>query len=166
MFLLLNALVASLDGLIIGIGLRLANISLTKKNILIILLCNIFIYTFFLILYYYFKLTFMTKTISTILYLFLAWRSFKEEEHSNYAEKLNTLECIILSFTHSLDGTILSLNFVYIYNLLIVVGIFSFMSIFILLIGYYFSTFFKNIKKSNYISSLLFILLAIINQFL
>ena len=78
MFLLINSIVASLDGLIIGIGLRLSNVKVNKTNILTILIGNFLIYTLFLTLYYSFQFTFMTKTISTILYLFLAYRSLIE----------------------------------------------------------------------------------------
>ena len=46
MFIFLNALVASLDGLIIGIGLKLAKTKLTMMNKLIIFLTNIFILFF------------------------------------------------------------------------------------------------------------------------
>ncbi len=166
MFLLLNSLVASLDGLLIGIGLRLAKSKLSTTNILSIFIGNMMIYTFFLLLYYYFKLSFMTKTISTILYLFLAWRALKEDEKANYQKKLTLLECCLLTLTHSLDGTIISLNFVYNYPLFEIIALFSFMSVAVLYIGYTFATLFSGIKKANILSALLFILLAIINQFL
>ena len=165
MFLILNSIVASLDGLIIGIGLKLAHTKLSKTNILTISIGNIVIYTFFLTLYYYFKLTFMTKLISSCLYLFLAWRSYKEKENNTYTEKLSFLECILLTITHSLDGTLISLNFVYNYQLIYIISIFSFSSIILLLLGYYFAKLIKITKKSNYISACLFLLLAFTNQF-
>lgn len=165
MFLLLNAIVASLDGLIIGIGLQLAKVKLNKSNILTIFIGNFLIYTLFLTLYYYLGLSFMTKTISTILYLILAWRSLKEDENKKYSEKLKFLECIFLTISHSLDGTLVSLNFVYTEPIFKIVSYFSIASILILLIGYYFASLFQNIKKSNYISATLFLLLAICNQF-
>lgn len=166
MFLILNSIAASLDGLIIGIGLKLAKVKISKTNTFIILIINILIYTFFIIIYKYFNLSFMTKTISTLLYLLLAWHSLKEEKENDYQKKLTISECIILATTHSLDGTIISLNFVYNYPSTYIIFIFSFMSIFILLIGYYFANIFKNTKKSNCLSCLLFILLAILNYFL
>ncbi len=166
MFLLLNSIVASLDGLIIGIGLQLSKVKLSKTNILTIFLGNSLIYTFFLTIYYYFQFTFMTKTISTLLYLFLAYRSLKEkEEQRKYKKTLHFLECVLLTLSHSLDGTIISFNFVYTEPILKIVSYFSLASILILLIGYYFASIFKNNKKSNYISAILFLLLAIINQF-
>lgn len=166
MFLILNSIAASLDGLIIGIGLKLAKVKISKTNTFIILIINILIYTFFIIIYKYFNLSFMTKTISTLLYLLLAWHSLKEEKENDYQKKLTISECIILATTHSLDGTIISLNFVYNYPSTYIIFIFSFMSIFILLIGYYFANIFENTKKSNCLSCLLFILLAILNYFL
>lgn len=165
MFLFLNSLIASLDGLVIGIGLHLSKVKISKTNILIISLGNILIYTFFLTLYYYFHLTFMTKTITTFLYLFLAWKALKEEKQKNYKEKLSLGECILLTFTHCLDGTLISLNFVYTEPIIKIVLYFSLSSILILLIGYYFAKILKDIKKSNRISAILFFLLAIINQF-
>lgn len=164
MFLILNSIVASLDGLVIGIGLRLSNVVLDKKNLFTIFLGNILIYTFFLTLYYYFQLTFMTKFISTCLYLFLAWRSFKEE-HKVYDKNLSFFECVLLTLTHSLDGTLISLNFVYAYTIPLIVCIFSLSSILVLLFGYYGTCLFKNIKNSHFVSAILFLLLAIINQF-
>ena len=166
MFLLINSIVASLDGLIIGIGLRLSNVKVNKTNILTILIGNFLIYTLFLTLYYSFQFTFMTKTISTILYLFLAYRSLKEETKKEYQEKLKFWECILLTLSHSLDGTLISLNFVYTEPMIKIVTYFSLSSLLILLIGYYFASVFKNNKKSNYWSAFLFLLLAIINQFL
>lgn len=165
MFLLINSIVASLDGLIIGIGLRLSNVKVNKTNILTILIGNFLIYTLFLTLYYSFQFTFMTKTISTILYLFLAYRSLKEETKKEYQEKLKFWECILLTLSHSLDGTLISLNFVYTEPMIKIVTYFSLSSLLILLIGYYFASVFKNNKKSNYWSAFLFLLLAIINQF-
>lgn len=167
MFLFLNSIAASLDGLIIGIGLRLSHIKLSKINMLTIWLGNFLIYALFLFLYYYFKLTFMTKTITTILYLFLAYHAWQNKETFHMKERtLSLLSCLILTLTHSLDGTIVSLSFVYQYHILHICCIFSGMSLLILLIGYYFAKIFKEQKKENYISTFLFLLLAFINQFL
>lgn len=167
MFLLLNSIAASLDGLIIGIGLRLASIKLSKTNMLIIWLGNFLIYALFLFLYYFFKLTFMTKSITTILYLVLAFHAWRNNESFAVKEKtLGLFSCLLLTLTHSLDGTIVSLSFVYQYSILHICCIFSGMSLIILLIGYYFATLFKSKKKESYISASLFLLLALINQFL
>ncbi len=81
MFLFFNALVASMDGLIIGINLKLSKIKLSKLNGFIMFITNCLIYTFVLLLYKYFHFTFMTKNISTILYLLLAYMAFKENEN-------------------------------------------------------------------------------------
>lgn len=164
MFLILNSIVASLDGLIIGVGLRLSHVSLSKKNIFILFWGSILIYSLFLFFYSVFHFSFMTKFISTCLYLFLAWRSFKEE-HKVYDKNLSFFECVLLTLTHSLDGTLISLNFVYVYTIPLIVCIFSLSSILVLLFGYYGTCLFKNIKNSHFISAILFLLLAIINQF-
>lgn len=167
MFLILNAIAASLDGLIIGIGLRLAHIKLSKGNMFLIWIGNFLIYALFLFLYYFFKLTFMTKTITTILYLILAIHAWRNEENFHMKEeKLGLLSCLILTLTHSLDGTIVSLSFVYQYHILYICCIFSIMSLLVLLIGYYFASLFKNKKKESYINTFLFLILALINQFL
>ena len=166
MFLFLNALVASLDGLIIGISLRLENSKITKENIVTILVGNYIIYSFFLFLYYYFQFTFMTKNITTLLYLILAWNAYRDKNTLEF--KTNTLsfrQCLLITLTHSLDGTIVSLSFVYNYSLIHIITVFSLMSLLILLCGYYFSRIVK-IKKENLISSILFLILAIINHFL
>lgn len=166
MFLLFTSFVASLDGFLIGMGLRLANISLTKKNILTIFIGNLLIYSFFLILYSFFHLSFMTKLFSTILYLLFAWKTFREKEKENsYQETLNFKECLLLTLTHSLDGTIVSLRFVYFYSLWKIIFIFSFSSLFLLLLGYFSARIFKNFKKGNYLATGLFLILAILNQF-
>ena len=141
MFLLLNAFIASLDGFIIGSILRFSNIKLSKTNFLAIFLGN------------------------TLVYLFLAFHSLKEEE-KNYEGDLKLKDYFLLTLSHSLDGTLVSLNFAYSYNIYYIVFIFSTFAILLLYIGY---TFFKRIKNSNknkYISFSLFLLLAIINYFL
>lgn len=165
MFLFLNSIVASLDGLIIGIGLRLAHIKITKQNILFILIGNLIIYSTILYLYYAFHLKFITKNIATIFYLLLAFNAYKEEKETTYTHKLTLVDCIFLTLTHSVDGTLVSLNFIYNYNIFFITSLFSFMSLAILLLGYYFARIFQKMKKSNLISALLFILLAMINQF-
>lgn len=163
MFILLNAIVASLDGLIIGISLKLSNTKLTFKNNIILLITNIFIYSTFITLYYLFQFKFMTTSITTILYLLLAWSAYKKDEDEVFDQSLTFKKTIIIALAHSLDGSIVSLNFVYSYNLLFIILLFSIASIMLLLVGYYFANIFKNIKKSNYISAVLFILLAILN---
>ncbi len=165
MFLLLNAIVASLDGWIIGIGLRLSNIRLSKKDMFIILIGNFLIYTFFLFLYYYFKFTFMTKTLTSVLYILLGLNSLRNEEICQFKQnKLSILNCILITLTHSLDGTMISLSFVYNYSILHISSIFCVMSLVILLFGYYFAKILNHSKK-NYIGAFLFFLLALINQF-
>lgn len=166
MFIFLNAIVASLDGLIIGIGLKLAKTKLTMKNKLLLLFINFIIYTTIITIYYVFQFQFMTTGITTILYLILAWNAYKSNEEEKYDQSLTMKKTILLAISHSLDGSIVSLNFVYNYNILFIIFLFSLASILLLLAGYYFANLFKNIKKSNYISALLFILLAILNLFL
>lgn len=166
MFLFINSIVASLDGLIIGIGLRLSNQKLSKKNFFTILIGNILIYTFFLFFYKYFKCTFMTKNVTTILYLLLAWSAFHSNDSFSFHDKsLSFLNCLLLTVTHSLDGTLISLHFVYTYKLFLISFLFGCMSLLILLIGYYFAKPLQFNKKSKYISTFLFFLLAFINQF-
>ncbi len=167
MFLFLNAIAASLDGLIIGIGLRLAHIKFLRRHMFIMWLGNFLIYALFLSLYYFFKLAFMTKTITTILYLVFAIHAWHSEESFVVKEKtLGLISCLLLTLTHSLDGTIVSLNFVYQYKIVHICCVFSSMSLLILLVGYYFAKLFKSKKKESYISASLFLLLALINQFL
>lgn len=163
MFLILNAIIASLDGLIIGISLKISKIKLTIKNNLIFLLTNIFIYTLITLLYYNFEFKFMTTGVTTILYLILAWNAFKSNEEEITKNNLSILNTIAIGISHSIDGSIVSLNFVYTYNLLCIINLFSFISLITLLIGYYFANIFKKLKKSNTISALLFILLAFLN---
>ena len=163
MFILLNALVASLDGLIIGIGLKLSRTKLTLINKIVFLLTNILIYTFIIIIYYHLHIKFMTTPITTLLYLFLAWSAYKNKENEAYEQKLKIEKNILLAATHSIDGSIVSLNFVYNYNIIYIITIFSIASILLLIIGYKWANSFKNIKKSNLITALLFILLALIN---
>ncbi len=162
MFLFLNALVASLDGFIIGIGIRLAKVKISVYNILYFLIENILIYSLFLYLYIFFHITFVNKIIATLLYLILAFRSLKIEE-VNYKNKLSIFEWTLLAFSHSLDGILVSLNFVYTTSLFKIVSIFSIFAVTILLLGYYFANFFKKQKKGNKMSFVLFILLAILN---
>jgi len=166
MLLILNALVASLDGIIIGISLKISKTKLSYKNNLLFLFTNLFIYTLIIILYYYFKFTFMTTGVTTILYLILAWNAYKSNENKTFEKNLPFLNTITLAFTHSLDGSIVSLNFVYIYNIIYIIYLFTFISLIMLFVGYYFANIFKNIKKSNTICALLFILLAFLNFFL
>ena len=165
MFLILNAIVASLDGLIIGIGLKLSKVKLTLKNNIIFLLTNFFIYSIVILFYYTFHFKFMTTTITTLLYLLLAWNAYKSNEKEKYEQKLTFRKNILLAITHSLDGSIISLNFVYNYNLNLIILSFSLCSLLLLLTGYYFATILKNIKNSNLISAILFIILAILNLF-
>lgn len=167
MFLFLNALVASMDGLLIGISLKLLKVKITKLNILYIIISNIIIYALFLLLYYHFNFTFYTKNIATFLYLVLSINAYRSnEEDLHYKNKLSNMQCFILGTTHSLDGVIVSLGFVYKYSISYIIFLFCFMSIFVMLLGFYFANYLKNIKKGNVISALLFVFLAIINYFL
>lgn len=164
MFILLNAIIASLDGLIMGIGLKLKNIKLNFKHIFIILFINIFIYGLFINIYYYFHLSFMNKNIVTCLYLFLAFNLITTKNNDKDFKTLTVKNTCLLALTHSLDGSIISLGFVYKYPNMLIVFIFSLFSISILLLGFYFANIFKNIKNKEFISSSLFILLAILNN--
>lgn len=166
MFILLNALVSSLDGLIIGISLKLSNTKLTFKNYLILFITNTLIYSTIITLYYAFHFKFMTTTITTILYLLLAINAYKENHNEEYSKILSIKQTIILAIVHSLDGSVVSLNFVYDYNIIFIILLFSISAILLLILGYLFAKNFKKIKKGNYISTFLFILLAILNLFL
>ena len=108
----------------------------------------------------------MTTTITTILYLLLAINAYKENHNEEYSNTLSLKQTIVLAIVHSLDGSIVSLNFVYIYNILFIVLLFSISAILLIVIGFSFAQNFNKIKKGNYISASLFILLAIINLFL
>ncbi len=164
MFIILNSVIASLDGLIIGISLKLKKIKLETKNTLIFFIGNIIIYSIFISLYYFFDLKFMTKNITTILYLILAINTIKSKESNNF-NCLTIKNTIFLTLAHSLDGTIVSLSFIYNYNNIFIILLFSISSTIILILGYYFAKIFKHIKKEELISGLLFIILAILNQF-
>ena len=52
MFVFFSAFVASLDGFIIGLSLRLSNIKFSNKNIFLFLLGNIIIYSLAIFAYY------------------------------------------------------------------------------------------------------------------
>ena len=168
MLVFLSAFVASLDGFIIGLSLRLSNIKFSKRNGIFFLLGNIFIYSLAIFSYTYFHFQFVTTLVSTILYLILAYFTFMDSEEINTYENMQNLsfgKLILLILTHSLDGTLVSLSFVYDYSMLFLILLFSFMSISILLFGYYFGILFKFKKKNRYIGSILFILLAFLNKF-
>lgn len=168
MFVIFSALVASLDGFIIGLGLRLANISFSKQNILFFFLGNIIIYSCAIFFYSFFQFQFVTNFVSTILYLILAYLSFRDNEEIQTFEenkKLSFGKLLLVIITHCMDGTLVSLSFVYEYPAIFLVLLFSIMSISILLIGYYFGNLFKIEKKNRYIGAFLFLLLAILNQF-
>lgn len=164
MFLFFNAIVASLDGIVIGSIIRLQNRILTKKNILTIFITNLFLYFIFLKLYTYFNFTFMNKIVTSLLYLFFAINNLNEKEELKIKEKkLNIISCILIALTHSLDGISISLSFTNNYSLNLINIIFSTNSLILLLIGYYFATFFNKYKYSSYISAILFFLLFIFN---
>lgn len=167
MFVFLSAFVASLDGFIIGLSLKLSGVKILKKNILLFLLGNIFIYSTAILTYTFFHFQFVTNFVSTILYLILAYLSFSDDNNLNHISDkvLSFSKWILLIFTHSLDGMLVSLSFVYEYSAIFLIFLFSIMSILILLCGYYFGRIFSTQKKSNYIGALLFVLLAILNQF-
>ena len=163
---LLNAFTSSLDGLIIGISLKLSNTKLNLTNYLIMFITNLLVYSTIITLYYEFHFKFMTTPITTILYLLLAINAFKTDINEQYEQKLAIKQTIILAIVHSLDGSILSLNFIYSYNILFIILLFSVLAIFLLIVGYFFANNFKKIKKGNYINTFLFIVLAILNLFL
>ncbi|MCI8575020.1 MAG: hypothetical protein HFI09_00960 [Bacilli bacterium] len=168
MFVFFSAFVASLDGFIIGLGLRLSHIKFSKKDILLFFLGNVIIYSFAIFAYTFFHFRFVTTLVSTILYLVLAYFTFIDSEEINTYEECHNLtfgKLALLILTHSLDGTLVSLGFVYDYSLFFLVLLFSTMSIGILLFGYYFGRLLKTKKKNRYIGSILFVLLAILNQF-
>lgn len=167
MMLLISSFVASLDGFIIGIGLKGNRIQLKWKEFIILFVENIFLYSFLLFLYSFFHFQFITPFISTLLYLVLAFFSFrnKEEDIPIVSKNLNVFSCFFLTLTHSLDGVLVSLGFVYEYPLFVIIILFSFMAIFLIGLGYFFAKSFPMSKKSNYISTVLFLFLAIWNQF-
>lgn len=160
MFLWINSIVASLDSLILGINLGLMNVKLKKINFITILISNILIYSGILFLYYFFQLNFITKNIVTIFYLILAYNAYQNKEDVNY-QKLSFIKSFILGASHSIDGGLIALNFVYKYPLIYTISLFSFNSLLFLFLGY--SFFKKKIKKANLISAILFILLALLN---
>lgn len=166
MFVLFSALVASLDGFVIGLSLRLSNVSFSKRDILIFLLGNIVIYSLAILAYTFFQFQFVTTYVSTFLYFLLAYLSFQDsEELASYDEHkfLSLGKLFLLICTHSLDGTLVSLSFAYEYSIFFLVALFSIMSISILLFGYYFGYLFHLKKRNRYIGSFLFLLLAFLN---
>ncbi len=167
MMLLFGAFVASLDGLLIGIGLKLMNRKMSIRNIGTLFLDNFIIYSILLSLYYLFEFQFVTKFISTLLYFLLAILSLRSQEESVSIPKgLSFIHCIALTLTHSIDGVCVSVGFVYHYPLWIIISLFSFMSVFLMVLGYLLGGRVPQVKKSNYVSALLFFLLALFNQFL
>jgi len=165
--LLLSSFVASLDGFLIGFSLKLSKTKVSWFDFLLIFFINILLYSFVLNLYLFWNFHFVTKFISTILYLILAYFSYHNQGEmiESHHKKLSFWSCFLLALTHSLDGTLVSLGFVYAYAIWQIVLLFSFMSVFILGIGYYFAHLFPNPKKSHLISALLFLILAFLNQF-
>lgn len=164
MFLLLNALVASFDSLIIGISLKIEKTILNYKNFFILFISNIIIYLIFLKLYLYLNINSMTKTVVTILYLILAYRSLTNNDKNENIKKLTVSKTILLALVNSLDGILVSLQFVSSYKILCITTIFSFASILFLIIGYYFAILFKKNIANSFFNSFLFICLAILNQ--
>lgn len=168
MFVFLSAFGASLDGFIIGLSLKLSHQKFSKMNMITFLIGNFILYSLALVLYSTFHFHFVTRFISTLLYLLLALLTYhdrKEEIENRFSQVLSFKRCLLLVFTHCIDGTLVSLNFVYEYSIPFLVFLFSMMSFFILLFGYYFAHLFPNPKKSNLFGALLFVLLAILNQF-
>lgn len=167
MMLLFGSFVASLDGLLIGISLKIMQRKISFQNIITLFLGNFFIYCILLSLYYFFAFQFVTKFISTLLYCMLAIFSLcNKEEQRNLTKNLSFIHCITLTFTHSIDGALVSIGFVYHYPLWIIILMFSFMAVFLMILGYLLGGRIKGIKKSNYVSALLFFALALSNQFL
>ncbi len=167
MMLIFSAFVASLDGLLIGLSLRLSHQKLTYFNIFILFSGNIFLYSTLLSIYFLFHFQFVTKFISTIFYIFLAYNSFSQKNKETLPETtcLNFSSCLFLTLVHSIDGALVSLGFVYEYPIFLIIFLFSFMAVLLMVIGNYGGSFFQNIKKSNYYGAFLFLLLAIFNQF-
>ncbi len=165
MLLLINALGASLDGLIIGISLKLAKTKITFSNYLLIALTNTLIYTSIILLYTKFSLKLITPLVISVFYLYLAWHTYHEKNSPNI-KSLSIKQSIFLAIIHALDGSIIALNFVYDYPLFLIIFIFAFFSIFCLVLGYLLAKHIKLSKNSNKVSALLFILLAILNYFL
>ncbi len=168
MLLLLSSFVASLDGLVLGFGLKSLKIKLSFSNIITLFFSNFFIYFIVLFLYTFFQLQFVTKPVSTFFYLLLAlfaWKNKDDVDGENVSIELGFFPCIMLSFTHSLDGTLISLGFVYQYSFLLIAILFSFMAVLLFVFGYLLAHKMEFIKKSNHFSGLLFLFLAILNQF-
>lgn len=158
-----SAFVASLDGFFIGLSLKFGNITLRKQDILFFLIGNLMIYSLFLFSYSFFQFHFFTDYISFLLYLFLAYLYFFDTKETpsftNHSLSISTFFLLLVS--HSIDGTLVALSNVYDYSVWFLVFLFSFMSLFILLVGYYFGSLFPNFKHSNWICAILFLLLAL-----
>ena len=165
MFLFLNAIITSLDGFVIGINLKFAKTKLKLYNYLVLIITNMIIYSTIIVIYYIFHFHFMTTLITTIFYLILAWNAYHDSNDQNYEHVLPLKHTILIAIAHSLDGGIVSLNFVYNYSLLKIILLFSLAASILLFIGYLFAHLFKNLKHSNIVSALLFIALAIYNYF-
>jgi len=168
MMLVFSSFVASIDGFLIGISLKFMKQNLTIRNLSILFLCNLVLYSLLLSLYSFFQFSFVTKFMATIFYLIFAFLAFREkpEEEISFTHDLSFVSCIFLTLTHSIDGAFVSLSFVYEYPLWMIIILFSFMAVLLMFLGYFFASQVKHIKKSNYVSGLLFFLLAIFNQFL
>lgn len=168
MMLLFSSFVASLDGFLIGISLKFMKQDLTFRNISMLFFFNLILYSILLSLYSFFQFNFVTKFIATLFYLIFAFLAFRDkpEEEISIKRDLSLVSCIFLTLTHSIDGAFVSLSFVYEYPLWVIIFLFSFMAVLLMFMGYFFAGHIKHVKKSNYISALLFFLLAFFNQFL
>lgn len=162
MILFLSSLVASLDGFLIGFNLKISQVKMKRKDFCFFFCGNLILYSIVLYSYAFFQFTFFTSFVSACFYVILAYLSlFDHEEKFSIAQKhLTILTLFLLILSHSIDGTLISLGFVYEYSIWLLVFLFSFMSVFILFLGYSIGMLFPEIKYSNYVCALLFLLLA------
>ncbi len=160
--LFLSAIATSMDSFIMGISFKISKTKLTLKNIVELSLGSFLTITFFHITMQIFHISVANKFTKFLLFLILGIFSLKKEEKKKYQKKLTPKEILLIILSNSIDGFLVSLTFTTQYSITLLSFIYAITGIFLLLLGNKTPI---SWKKRDYISTVLFFVLAITSLF-
>ena len=164
MVLFLSAFSTSLDGFIIGFNWKLCKIKINLCKLLTYFGINFTMLILILPMSNFLPMFLFSNYIKALLFLFLGLSTLikKKEDLSLSIDKKNEYLTII---TQSFDSIIISLGFIANHSILFLSIIFSLFGTILIYCGYKFSFLIKIKEYNKYLSSILYLILAIISLF-
>lgn len=155
---IISAIVTSIDSLIIGFTLKKEK--LNYKNFTLIFFFTFLIFLTFQIFFQKYLHFLANNYLRSLIFILLAITSLKEENQN--IQNPSQTKLLLILMNNSIDGLLLAITFINQLPLLFTSLIFSGFSTFFLFLGYIHSS---KIKERKYLTTILFLLLALINLF-